>query len=193
MKVMLYSGGLDSYLLSLDLPKCDAYVYIKTEHTAHGLKQARQSLTIHDRTSTRIDLTVLKMPAFWNTPATKEQRFRNPLFLLAAAAHFNMGKRDTLYAAVRDAGHLYDDCSYDFFYRMEKMSLALRGPRIDFPHFNEHLSDTLTKLDVTYLPPLQSCNVDSKKNCGKCMKCRVIKRQMKKAGVPELWDEMNRR
>jgi 7-cyano-7-deazaguanine synthase in queuosine biosynthesis len=192
MKVMLYSGGLDSYLLALDLPRCDAYVYIQTEPRAPGLKQARLSLRRLFPTH-RTDLTVLKMPAFWKATATKEQLFRNPLFLLAVAAHFRMGKRDTLYAAVRDAGHMYADCSYEFWHTMEKMSNALHGPRIDFPHFNEHLSETIKCLDVTHLPPLQSCNANSAKNCGKCMKCRVIKRQMKKAGVPELWDAMNRR
>jgi 7-cyano-7-deazaguanine synthase in queuosine biosynthesis len=188
---MLYSGGLDSYLLSLE-QRCDAYVYVHTERTAHGLKQAKQSLR-EVRAARGTELLVIKMPAYWNTAATKEQRFRNPLFLLAVSAHFNMGKRDTLFAAIRDAGHTYDDCSYDFYVGVKRLSISLCGPEIEFPHFFEHLSDTVTRLGVTHLPPLQSCNADSKKNCGECMKCRVIKRQLMKAKIPHAWDEMNAR
>lgn len=189
MRVMLYSGGLDSYLLACTVP-CDKYVYVAYQGDyAHGLVEAARSLLWLPN---RPALTTVHMADSWpTTPATKEQRFRNPLMLLSVAASLNLTRRDILIAAIRDAGHMYADCSGKFCNRMDLLFESLRGPRLRTPVFLESLAETLERVRPEKLPKLQSCNRTMVKNCGRCQKCRVIRRAFRSVGRDHLWKQMN--
>jgi 7-cyano-7-deazaguanine synthase len=170
--VLMFSGGLDSYLALLTLldnginPKL-VYVQHGSKNDEEQLKQAKRLAVLHGK-----ELIVdgsLSLGG-WE----RENAFipnRNGFLAFVGALYGNR-----IWFAIMDGEQTYDDCKQDTFLAISLSLSKLSGTpvTVDSPFWHLTKAEVIKRLSREFqikLPLTYSCHKGTDKHCGECSAC----------------------
>jgi 7-cyano-7-deazaguanine synthase len=187
--VLMFSGGLDSYLLLLTL--LDNGITPTLVYSSHGSRNNEEQLYLARKLARKHNLS-LKID--YTLDLKKWERSdayipnRNGLLAMVGALYGNR-----IYFAIMDGEQSYDDCKQETFKALSLALTMLSGSPIivDSPFFNLTKSEVIQRLDPKHLPSLTdtySCHRGGMKHCGHCTACFRRWVAFELNGISDVWE-----
>lgn len=170
--VLMFSGGLDSYLALLTL--LDNGITPKLVYSSHGSKNHFEQLSQAKVLARKHGLEVIVDETLNLGKWEEENAFipnRNGFLAYVGSLY-----GDTIYFAIMDGEQTYTDCREDTFLALSMSLTKLSGRPVivDSPFWNLTKAEVINRLSPKYyyhLTKTYSCHNGTIKHCGHCSAC----------------------
>jgi 7-cyano-7-deazaguanine synthase len=170
--VLMFSGGLDSYLALLTL--LDNGITPKLVYSAHGSKNHYEQLGQARMLGRKHGLEVIVDESLNLGSWERESAFipnRNGFLAFVGSLY-----GDRIWFAIMDGEQTYDDCKQETFLALSLSLTKLSGRpvTVDSPFWELTKAEVINKLDPIYLQYLTdtySCHNGTVRHCGYCTAC----------------------
>lgn len=170
--VLMFSGGLDSYLALLTL--LDNGITPKLVYSAHGSKNHFEQIHYAKVLARKHELDLIVDDTLNLGKWEQESAFipnRNGFLAYIGALY-----GDYIYFAIMDGEQTYDDCKQDTFLAISLSLSHLSGRPVvvDSPFWNLTKTEVIERLDSKWYPYLletYSCHNGGVLHCGYCSAC----------------------
>lgn len=170
--VLMFSGGLDSYLALLAL--LDKGIKPKLVYSAHGSKNHFEQLHQAKILARKHGLEIIVDETLNLGKWEEENAFipnRNGFLAYVGSLY-----GDNIYFAIMDGEQSYTDCRQETFLALSLSLTKLSGKPVvvDSPFWNLTKAEVIRRLDPKYYPLIKqtySCHKGGSKHCGNCSAC----------------------